>query len=107
MDKFKIDKSAKMYVYLPCYLKNPKTNRKEYQKMVTKKIPFSRVEVGDLFITKKRDVPRDLLKDDDDMKVEKVKRSMIDGSCIVILEKMVFETPEDLKEFLKKQTSVI
>ena len=92
-----------MFVYLPVYLKE------KYVRTVIKDLPFSRIEVGDVFILGKRDRMSDLIKSrkEDEHKVEQVKRSMADGSCIVVLEKITFTKKEEITEFLKNKKSVI
>ena len=104
-------KPVKMFVYLPCCLmeQDEETGKKKpvCKRIVIKDMPFSRVEKGDTFIVKKRDNIRELVEDSkDEIKVKKVKRSLIDNSCIVVLNKIVFEKEEELSEFLKNKRSV-
>ena len=105
---------TKMFIYLPVYLKKVKPGRPpaegfqpEYYRTVIKdNIPFSRIEVGDSFIIEKRDSMKSICGDNGEKKVVKVKRSFIDGSCLVILEDMIFDDEDKLKEFLKNKHSV-
>ena len=101
MDQIRTGKPVKMFVYLPVYLKE------KYVRTVIKDLPFSRIEKGDPFILGKRDKMSDLIKAGGEHKVEQVKRSLADGSCIVVLEKITFTKNEDITEFLKNKKSVI
>lgn len=104
MDKQRVrtGKPSKQFVYLPVYLGN------NLERIVIQdRIQFtSRIEVGDSFAIKKRDNLRDFLVDKDELKVEQVKHSFIDGSCIVVLEKLVFKSKKEMDEFLKNKRSV-
>jgi hypothetical protein len=62
---------------------------------------FSRVEQGDLFLIDKINSSANVLSNDGMLKAEKVIRSVIDGSCIVVLEKKTFEKEEELKAFMQ------
>ena len=117
MDKqIRMGKPAKMFVYLPLYLETKKKGRPvdgessiehTLQRIVIQdRLPFSRVEIGDSFIVKKRDSIKELIEGKDELKVEQVKRSFIDGSCIIVLEKMIFKTKDEIKEFLKGKRSI-
>ena len=112
MDKqTRMGKPAKMFIYLPVYLETKKIGRPGnvehvLQRIAIKELPFSRVEVGDSFIVKKRDNVKELIDSKDELKVEQVKRSFIDGSCIVVLEKMIFKTKDEVSEFLKNKRSI-
>ena len=107
MDKqIRTGKPAKLFVYLPIYHQTSKDN-KVYVRTVIKDLPFSRIEVGDSFIVKKRDSIADLLKNENEFKVEQVKRSMIDGSCIAVLEAITFTKKDEVTDFLKNKRSCI
>ena len=116
MDQIRTGKPVKMFVYLPVYLKEettpePETTKKaaraKYVRTVITKLPFSRIEVGDVFILGKRDKMSDLIKKGDEYKVEQVKRTFPDGDCIAVLEKITFTKKEEITEFLKNKKSVI
>jgi hypothetical protein len=107
-------KQAKMFIYLPIYLAEKKIGRPpaegfkpEYVRTVIKEMPPARIEVGDLFIAGKRNVIKEIVENTDGYKVEQVKYSLADCSCIVVLEKIVFEKKEEVTEFLKNKRSVI
>lgn len=122
MDKqIRTGKPTKMFVYLPVYLKEKKeitdvtpemdakkkAVRSVYVRTVIKVLPFSRIEIGDPFIVIKRDSMAEILDSKGEFKVEQVKRSMIDGSCIVVLERITFTNKEKLSEFMKNKRSCI
>ena len=98
----KAGKPSKIFVYLPVYLDN------QLQRIVIQdRIQFTnRIEVGDSFVIKKRDNPKEFLYNKGELKVEQVKYTFIDGSCIVVLEKMVFKSKKDMNDFLKNKRSV-
>ena len=95
-------KPSKLFVYLPVYLKD-KLKRIVIQDRMQL---ATRIEVGDSFAISKRDNPRDLLGNNDELKVEQVKWTFTDGSCIVVLGKMVFKTEVEMVEFLKGTRSI-
>jgi hypothetical protein len=108
-------KPTKMFVYLPVYLETKKMGRpvegesnveQALQRIAIKELPFSRVEVGDSFIVKKRDDIRELINGNGELKVEQVKRSFVDSSCIVVLEKLIFKKKEEVSEFLRNKRSI-
>ena len=102
--QIKIGKPAKMFVYLPVYLEGKK---KPERIVIQDRMQLTtRIEVGDTFIVQKRDNIRELIESKGELKVEQVKHSFIDGSYIIVLEKMVFKNKEELSEFLKNKRSV-
>ena len=102
--QIKMGKPAKMFVYLPVCLEGKK---KPERIVIQDKMQLTtRIEVGDTFIVQKRDNIRELIESKGELKVEQVKHSFIDGSYIIVLEKMVFKNKEELSEFLKNKRSV-
>ena len=102
--QFRIAKPLKMFIYLPLYMAAKKPDKPPvYKGCVVKDMPYARKEIGDIYIVGKRDSSEELLSDKNDLKVERIINSMVDGSYIVVLEKMVFEREDDLKEFLKNK----
>lgn len=119
MEKQRIStgRPSKLFVYLPVYLETKKKGRpvegESNTEQVLQRIVIqdrmqltTRIEAGDSFAIMKRDDPREFLGNKNELRVEQVKYSFIDGSCIVILEKMVFQKKEEIKEFLKGKRSV-
>jgi hypothetical protein len=104
MDKQRVraGKPSKLFVYLPVYL-GDKLQRIVIQDRIQL---TTRIEVGDSFAIRKRDNLRDFLDNKGELKVVQVKYGFMDGSCIAVLEKLVFKTKKEVDEFLKNKRSV-
>ncbi len=108
-------KPLRMFVYLPVYLIEKKPGRPpadgvkpELQKIVIQdKMQFvPGIKTGDIFALKKRNDLKEFLNNEDETKVEQVKYNFVDGSCLVILEKLVFTDRKEMSEFLKNKRGI-
>ena len=111
--QYRMQKPLKMFIYLPLYLLEKKPGRPPAEgvqpvhvRTVIKEMPFSRVEPGDIFLIDKINSSDDVLGTKGNMKAEQVKRSVIDGSCLVVLEKKVFNTKQEVENFLQGKKSI-
>ncbi len=101
-------KPLKMFVYLPVCLAVKKNTEPVLQRIVIQgRIQYiPGIKAGDSFAMMKRDNPADFLNDEGEHKVTQVKYGFMDGSCVVVLEPMTFDSQENMNEFLKNKHSV-
>ena len=101
MERLNIQKPIKMFIYQPVYLAaKGKDAKAEYKKSTIVKFPFCRIEVGDNFTGEKRPADYFKLKAQSESKVVAIRYNLIECACIVILEKKVLKSEEDITRFV-------
>jgi len=99
------EKPIKMFVYQPIYLKGDKNDK--YIKSIIINFPFCRIEVGDVFTGEKRSKEYYKLDPKSESKVAAVRYNYAGhGCCVVILEKKVFKSLEDINQFVAGKGTV-
>jgi len=102
------EKPIKMFIYQPVYLAvKGEDSKDKYVKSTITKFPFHRVEVGDVFTTEKRPADYFKLRKQEEFKVAAVRRNLIECACIVILEKKVCKTEEQIAHFVSGKGVVV
>jgi len=106
------EKPIKMFIYQPVYLEEkeevteseePKRGRPKkgiYVCCTITKFPYCRVEIDDVFTSEKRPDDYAKLENQNEFKVVAVRYNLVECACIVILEKKMCKSKEEIDRFV-------